>query len=129
MSIERRLAKRYPTQEKVYLFLRDKSSSRKLTERVSANLIDISLAGAGIRLALVVIDRNHIFYASLDASDKILCLEFPLITSDDGEPFVIPIHPVWLDRSFNDLECPFRMGVEFLEKFPNDIFQIVLRDK
>jgi hypothetical protein len=127
MSIERRLAKRYATQEKVRLFLRDETSLQRLTEPVTANLFDISSGGAGIRLAQVIIDRNHIFYAPLDSPGKILCLEFSMITTDDGDPFVIPVRPVWLDRSLEDHKVPFRIGVEFLEKFPKDILKIVLQ--
>ncbi len=128
MTIERRLAKRYATEEKVNLFLRDAADSQRLTETVEANLIDISLHGAGIRLLQVVIDGNHIFYAPLDSPDKVLCLEFPLITTDDGDPFVIPTRPVWLDRCLEDSKAPFRIRVEFLEKLPKDILQIVLKD-
>ena len=127
MAIERRLAKRYKTEEKVRLFLRDKAGSQRLTEPVAANLVDISQTGAGIRLAQVVVDRNHIFYAALELPDKVLCLEFPLITSEADEPFIIPVRPIWLDRDLEDQQSPFRIGVEFMEKFPQDVLKIVLQ--
>ena len=126
MSIERRLAKRYRTKEEVRLFLREAEGLQKLAGPLPAGLVDISLTGAGIRMTQVVVDRHHIFYASLDSPDMALCLEFPQITTDDGEPFVIPVRPVWLDRDLDDSATPFRLGVEFLEKFPKDILKIVL---
>ncbi len=128
MSFERRRAKRYNTREEVLLFLRSKEGGRQVTEPVPARLIDISMSGAGIMLPRLIVDRNHIFYAPLESSAVVLCLEFPLITTDEGNHFVVSARPVWLDRNLEDEETPFRIGVEFKEKFPVDILKIILQE-
>jgi hypothetical protein len=123
MGMERRIFKRFPLALNGSLFLCQGRNGNRLTRPLSCRVVDLSRRGAGILTWQIIVDNNHLFFASLGSDQVILHLAIDLENTDEP-PLTLAVRPLWFDRILlNEEQQPFQMGVEFFEKIAKEDFR------
>ena len=115
MNKERRKEKRYASQASCRLFF--VADNKETSAPLEGKLVDISLYGAGVRLANIIVDRLHLAYGAQDSPAKTLHIT---ITLPGDEQLTVPCRVAWYNKELDNGRMPFRLGLEFLQAIDSD---------
>ena len=113
MTSENRQAKRITVELPVEVCLFDNRRETRLGEPISGRISNFSPIGAALRIATILLNGNHLFYACQDNPDIVLELTFEL-SSSKGKMLAVPASPVWFDRNLDAESTQFVLGLKFL---------------
>ncbi|MBU0965986.1 MAG: hypothetical protein KKA54_06355 [Proteobacteria bacterium] len=122
MGMERRLFQRFPLALNGSLFLCKAQGGERLSRPVNCQVVDLSKRGAGLIIRQIIVDNQHLFFGPLESDQLILHLT---IDQQETEPpsITFAVRPLWFDRILFEDQQPFKMGIEFFEKIPEDDFR------
>ena len=121
MGRERRKFSRYNIEFNGSLYLCDGQEGPRKSDSIKCQVVDLSRQGAGIITSQIIINNQHLFFASLESDDTILHLEMDVSTEQsNSDSLTFAVRPVWFDRVLDKEPKPFKMGVEFFDKISNE---------
>ena len=126
MGREKRQSKRHSIVFNATLYLCEGHNGPPKSKPIHCQIINLSRHGAGLITSQIIVDNQHLFFASLDSDDSILHLQLEIPKSDDSSAsLTLAVRPVWFDRILDREPKPFKIGVEFFEKISNDDFVLI----
>lgn len=118
---DRRREIREPCTLHIDVFLRERGGGEPVSPFFAGVLISFSRHGAGIALREVMAGRTHLIYGPQESSALELVLRLPV--PGGGPALTLAVHPVWLRKEAADQLPPFRVGVEFVEPLPAEVYR------
>lgn len=118
---ERRREERQPCNLVVGAFLSQGPNGPHVSPVFDGWLMSLSRRGAGIALTEVMAGQTHLVYGPMESAQLQFNIVFTL--PDREQPITLAARPVWLNKEKDANIPPFRLGVEFLEPLPDDLFR------
>lgn len=103
--------------------LQETSSGQPLSPKASATIVNFSTNGACLIVSQLIVDKQHLFYDTLDSDSCNLLLRTGE-TDKDSKTFTIGARSVWMDSCDFNGKPAFKIGVLFLKQ-QKELFTLI----